>query len=75
MINILRSEQVEAAEAVVPWEVIQPEPDRRVRVSGARVYAKNIWRFATDASERTVDGYKYLVTGGKAGKGPAVGVS
>ena len=75
MINILRSEQVEAAEAVVPWEVIEPEPDRRVRVSGARVYAKNIWRFATDASERTVDGYKYLVTGGKAGKGPAVGVS
>ena len=32
-------------------------------------------RFATDASERTVDGYKYLVTGGKAGKGPAVGVA
>ena len=75
MINILRSEQVEAAEAIVPWEVIEPEPDRRVRVSGARVYAKNIWRFATDASERTVDGYKYLVTGGKAGKGPAVGVA
>jgi hypothetical protein len=75
MINILRSEQVQAAEAVVPWEVIEPEEGRRVRVSGARIYAKNIWRFATDASEKTVDGYKYLVTGGKQGKGPVVGVA
>jgi len=75
MINVLRAEQVAAAEAVVPWEVIEPEAGRRLRVSGARVYAKNIWRFATDASEKTVDGYGYLVTGSKAGQGPVVGVS
>ena len=61
MINILRSEQVEAAEKVVPWELIEPEEGRRVRVSGARVYAKNIYRFATEAKTKTVGGYSYLV--------------
>ena len=64
MINILRSEQVEEAEAVVPWEVIEPEAGRRVRVSGARVYAKNIYRFAKEAETKTApDGYAYLVAG------------
>lgn len=62
MINVLRTDQVEAAESVVPWEVIEPEPGRSIRVSGARVYAKNIWRFA-DAATTKVNkfGDAYLV--------------
>ena len=65
MINILRSEQVEAAEAVVPWEVIEPEPDRRVRVSGARVYAKR--RALRDGRfRRTVDGRRWTGRQGRA---------
>ena len=75
MSNVTRSEQVEAAGEVGPWEVIEAGPERRVCVSGARGYAKSIWRYAREGLGRTVGGYKYLVTGGKAGKGPAVGVA
>ncbi|KAJ8604472.1 hypothetical protein CTAYLR_000953 [Chrysophaeum taylorii] len=53
VINVLRSDQVEKAETVVPWELIEPEPGRRVRVSGARVYAQNTWRLATKSQQRT----------------------
>jgi len=61
-INVLRTDQVEAAESVLPWEVIEPEPGRSIRVSGARVYAKNICRFA-DAATTKVNkfGDTYLV--------------
>eukprot|EP00326_Haptolina_ericina_P022069 CAMPEP_0181183666 /NCGR_PEP_ID=MMETSP1096-20121128/8547_1 /TAXON_ID=156174 ORGANISM="Chrysochromulina ericina, Strain CCMP281" /NCGR_SAMPLE_ID=MMETSP1096 /ASSEMBLY_ACC=CAM_ASM_000453 /LENGTH=160 /DNA_ID=CAMNT_0023272361 /DNA_START=38 /DNA_END=520 /DNA_ORIENTATION=- len=63
MINILRADQVEAAEKLVPWEVIEPSGGRRLRVSGAKVYAANIWRFARAATAKvTADGHEYLVS-------------
>lgn len=63
VINVLRANEVAAAESVVPWEIIEPQPDRRVRVSGARVYAANTWRLATQATFKNdpSTGHDYLV--------------
>ena len=62
LINLLRADQVAAAEAVVPSSVIEPSPGRRVRVTGARVYATNTWRLATAATTKQDDGgHTYLV--------------
>jgi hypothetical protein len=62
MINVLRADQVAKAEDIVPWEVIEPEPGRQFRVSGAKVYAHNIWRLATKSTTKKdpVTGYEYL---------------
>jgi hypothetical protein len=62
MINVLRADQVKQAEDIVPWEVIEPEPGRQFRVSGAKVYAHNIWRLATKSTTKKdpVTGYEYL---------------
>ena len=63
MINVLRADQVAKAEMIVPWEVIEPEPGRQIRVSGAKVYAHNIWRLATKSTTKTdpITGYDYRV--------------
>jgi len=62
VLNILRADQVERAEVVVPSALIEPTPGRRVRVTGARVYAQNTWRLATQATRKTdAQGHEYLV--------------
>ena len=76
-INILRADQVDKAEAFVPSMVIEPTPGRRIRVSGAKVYAANTWRLAA-ASERRVDalGYEYLAArGGRRARGASMSAS
>lgn len=70
VINVLRAEQVALAENVVPWEVIEPEPGRRMRVSGAKIYAQNTWRLAQQSEWKTdpVTGYEYLVVAAASAK-------